>query len=226
MNENIDIDEFVKKNKAYLDVEHLKAIAQARSVAFHPNAKERGLVKLLHDNNVPLEEMLVMPSNANAGKKNKKKKKDPIKEKIESLNISQMTESQRRAAMRDSANKKHRVIVRALAPSDQDLKSCLVEAGNSYIGEFRVIVPFNTPVYLEEIILKHLTDPDTCYQKFETSKGPHGIPQVKSLSLPKYHVQMLEGLSEKELQSLAEDQYKRGVFEEDNRKVRNALTFS
>jgi len=106
MNE-LDPAEFYEQNKKFLDIEHLKAIAQSRSIDFHPNAKEKGLIKALKANNVSYEEMLVMPSDTGGGKK--KGKKGKIAQKLDELQIptKPITESQKRAAMRDAANSTH-----------------------------------------------------------------------------------------------------------------------
>lgn len=122
---------------------------------------------------------------------------DPTKE--EDPNI-------RRQIVRAKALKLTRVRITNLDPADASLNGAIITMYNKYIGKVAKYVPFGeegaSGYHIPQILLNHLKSQKYAMRR-EVKGGRFGVKQYKTTLVPKYSIEVLPPLTQKELADLA-----------------------
>lgn len=157
--------------------------------------------------------MLGIQYNANIGY-------DKLKEKVDAKlaeqpdvdpvvsNPEELNEGARRAAKVKEANKLERVIITCFNPNKKDWPGEIFSVGNTYIGQVKKYVPFDTPWHVPAIILKRIEKAE--FQTFETYNVGNGKKSKRGKLVKAYGVERLDPLSMEELEELAKIQVATG----------------
>lgn len=122
------------------------------------------------------------------------------------------TRGQMKARLAKEAGKLIRVRVTCMDPNRKEWEGELISVGNSVVGSFRKYIPFNTEWHIPNIILNHLKEAKC--QVFFTTKGPRGDKIRKGKQVRAYSIDILDPLTDKELEDLAKQQAMAGTIDE------------
>lgn len=116
------------------------------------------------------------------------------------------TKEQRRARKRREANKLVRIRVTCMNPAKKEWDGELFTAGNSLVGSFTKMVPFNADEgwYVPQIILNQIQQ--RMCQIFVSSKDDRGNTIRRGKQIKEFAVEILPDLTTEELRDLAQRQ--------------------
>lgn len=163
----------------------LKARADLLGISYHPSI---GLEKLKEKVNAA-----VTASEA------------PVETPVE-VDPAVETKEQRRMRKRKEANTLVRVRVTCMNPAKKEWEAELFTAGNSLVGSFTKLVPFNNDEgwYVPQIILNQIQQ--RMCQIFTTTKDERGNQIRKGKQIKEFNVEILPSLTPEELRDLAHRQ--------------------
>jgi hypothetical protein len=116
------------------------------------------------------------------------------------------TIEQRRSRKRKEANKLVRIRVTCMNPAKKEWEGELFTAGNSLVGSFTKMVPFNNDEgwYVPQIILNQIQQ--RMCQIFTSTKDERGNTIRKGKQIKEFSVEILPDLTQEELRDLAQRQ--------------------
>lgn len=127
----------------------------------------------------------------------------PIKEKSSKMST---------VDVKKKASKLVRCMVTCKNPNKKEWTGEFISAGNSKIGFFKKFVLFNEPYHIPQIIVNYLKEKQ--YQRIWTKKVD-GREIIKNKNVPEFDVQILDNLTEKELEDLKQRQLAKGIIDDD-----------
>ncbi len=116
----------------------------------------------------------------------------------------QETDAQRRLRLKKEANLLVRVRIACMNPNRREHDGEIFTAGNSVVGTFRKMVPFDAIWHVPAIILKMIEDRQC--QVFTTVTGPKGQKSRRGKLVKEFAVEYLDPLTGPELKDLAQRQ--------------------
>lgn len=99
-----------------------------------------------------------------------------------------------------------------LDPADSGKTGELISVGNKVLGDISKIVMFNTITHIPNAMYKVMKE--ATFYKRVPSTNPKLPPRM--LEVPKYNIEVLPTLTKEELETLKDQQKKRGSFEGDD----------
>lgn len=176
------------------------------------------------EQNDPVMEALSAKKRADAINKNPEETKsilDLPRNVLANLNPSVgKTTAEKRAIVRASAMRLHRVRVHNLDPNDSALPGAIKTVYNKYCGKVSKFIPFGeeneTGYHIPEILLNALREEKYTLRKEVKQRGQvssFGVKQYKTVLMPKFNVEILPPLTKDEIESLAKDQKARGAID-------------
>ena len=130
------------------------------------------------------------------------------------------TTAEKRAIVRASAMRLHRVRVHNLDPNDSALPGAIKTVYNKFCGKVSKYIPFGeeneTGYHIPEILLNSLREEKYTLRKEVKQRGQvssFGVKQYKTVLMPKFNVEILPPLTKDEIESLAKDQKARGAID-------------
>lgn len=116
------------------------------------------------------------------------------------------TTTEKHARMRREAAKLIRVRVNCMNPAKSDYEGEIFTVSNSVVGTFRKYVPYNNEEgwHIPQIIYDMLQEKQC--QIFVNAKGPRGQKVKKPKLIKEYAIEVLDPLTRKELEDLAQRQ--------------------
>lgn len=163
----------------------LKARADLLGISYHPSIGLEKLKEKVNATVVASEPVVETPVES-----------DPTEE----------TKEQRRARKRKEANKLVRIRVTCMNPAKKEWDGELFTAGNSLVGSFTKMVPFNADEgwYVPQIILNQIQQ--RMCQIFVSSKDDRGNTIRRGKQIKEFVVEILPDLTTEELRDLAQRQ--------------------
>ena len=173
----------------------LKARADMLGITYHPSIGVEKLrdkiVAKLNDQPDPDAEVAPVAKNVELGKPS-----EPTEE----------TEHQKRKRLKDEATKLIRVNITCMNPAKKEWDGEIITAGNSLVPTQRKFVPFNTTDgYHIPAIIYEVLKARQC-QLFVTEKAQNGVSIRKGKLIKEFAIEVLEPLTQKELNELARRQ--------------------
>jgi hypothetical protein len=212
----LSLDEALKVIEAIEDIESLRLAAQSVDLRFSGNTGVDTLRKNLteHVKNKSIE--LDALSEEDGNEKNQvtpdttKKKAPPTVEELLEMDVNKIEDPQLlRRAVRAKALRLVRVRITNLDPNDQQLPGAIITVMNKYTGKVSRFISFgdenNAGTHVEQILINFLKQ-----QKFTLHKpkkdSVFGVKSYITRTVPKYAIEELPPLTEKELKELATQQ--------------------
>lgn len=131
--------------------------------------------------------------------------------KTESNTTTEVTSKQSRNAYLKENKKLIRCRITPLDPADSGKTGELFSVGNKVLGDISKIVMFNTITHIPNAMYKVMKE--ATFYKRVPSTNPKLPP--KMIEVPKYNIDVLPTLTKEELETLRDQQKKRGSFEGD-----------
>lgn len=125
------------------------------------------------------------------------------------------TNADLRSRKRMEALKLIRCRVTCMDSAKKEWNGEIITVSNSVVGTVRKYVPYNSdaPYHLEQIIISALREKKM--QVFVNKPGKYGVPNKESKTVNAYSIEILDPLTDAELQKLAQAQLARNSLAED-----------
>ena len=184
------------------ELQSLKAKADVMGIKYHPAT---GLKKLRDLVNAKLDPDSVPDKPS----KSKAKKEEVVVKK-------ELTQAERAARNRQTANALVRVKIMCMNPNKKNWPGQFISVANKSIGTIRKFIPFNADdgYHIPQVLLTELQD-KKC-QIFVNKKTRNGVTMRKGKLIPEFSIQILEPLTAKEMKDLATKQAVRGSIDNDD----------
>jgi len=131
-----------------------------------------------------------------------------------------LTEVEKRAIVRATAMRLHRVRIHNLDPNDSAVPGAIKTAYNKYCGKVSKYIPFGEEnevgYHVPEILLNSLREEKYTMRKEVKQRGQvssFGVKQYKTVLMPKFNIEILPPLTPVEIRALAQDQKARGAID-------------
>ena len=161
-------------------------------VEYAKTAKNEVLAKLIEDNSEFTPEMIAV---AEAAEKAVEVKKEPVPQSAKTL-------GQLKAEARKAAEKKVRCIITAMDKDKAELSGEIISCGNSMTGMLKEFIPFGKEWHVRKIIVDTLKEKKMWSTRDRKTKN--GTIK-ENIEIPQYNVQLLEDLSQDELDRLVKE---------------------
>lgn len=182
--ETTTIDEDAELKAA--ELEALKDKATKLGIKFHPSIGEDKLREKIKE--------VLEAEDANESEK----------ATAEEMETSEETEAQFNARKKKEAEALVRVRVTCMNPNKREWEGEIFTAGNSVVGTFRKMVPFNVEWHVPRIILNQIKQRQC--QVFYTVRDEKGNKVRRGKQIPEFAVEELPALTREELKELAQRQ--------------------
>ncbi|QPL10929.1 hypothetical protein PP754_gp088 [Pectobacterium phage Possum] len=118
----------------------------------------------------------------------------------------------RRSRLKKEASKLVRIRIHCNDPAKKDWPGEYITVGNNAVGTYRKYVPYNQdePTHIPQIMFNALREKRV--QVFATKKGKNGIPIREAKSIAAYSIEVLQPLTQEELDELARSQVARNAL--------------
>lgn len=118
----------------------------------------------------------------------------------------------RRSRLKKEASKLIRVRIHCNDPAKKEWPGEYITVGNNAVGTYRKYIPYNQdePTHIYQIMFNALREKRV--QVFATKKGKNGIPIREAKSIAAYTIEVLNPLTEDELNKLAQSQVARNAL--------------
>ena len=118
----------------------------------------------------------------------------------------------RRSRLKKEASKLVRIRIHCNDPAKKDWPGEYITVGNNAVGTYRKYVPYNQdePTHSPQIMFNALREKRV--QVFATKKGKNGIPIREAKSIAAYSIEVLQPLTQEELDELARSQVARNAL--------------
>lgn len=123
----------------------------------------------------------------------------------------EMNEYQRREAYKKENDRLIRCRITPLDPLESKATGFMFSTGNKILGDRSYVIMYNNITHLPNFIIKNLQE--RTFNKRIPRKDPRKPPKI--VEVPKYAIEILPPLTPQELADLADQQRKRGSFEDD-----------
>lgn len=118
----------------------------------------------------------------------------------------------RRSRLKKEASKLVRVRIHCNDPAKKEWPGEYITVGNNAVGTYRKYIPYNQdePTHIYQIMFNALREKRV--QVFATKKGKNGIPIREAKSIAAYSIEVLQPLTQEELDELARSQVARNAL--------------
>ena len=191
LNEHLEAEMNEETAVVVSELDALKARADTMGLKYHPS--------------ISLEKLRQRVEDALNGKAPTPDDEEPAVKPLAVAETKELTEAQKRAAMRDEALKLIRVNITCMNPNKREYEGEILATGNSVLGTIKKYIPFNTVdgYHVPKILLDVMRE-KKC-QIFVTVKNG-GTSSRQSKLINEFAIDVLEPLTPEELRELARRQ--------------------